>query len=143
MVDLPLTREKGVSYPYVQVLIQAEEDSQNLLFYEVLNYTREKTCHVVGLTMERIRTSSLKFVVLDYDKFSRTEFIADVAMPMEHINLEGDEEARPLCVVSNEEVSFLICFFRSGLVSYGPACSFNSCSNACFSCSSGIHLIEI
>ena len=55
--------------------------------------------------MEKIRTSALKFVVLDYDKFSRTEFVADVAMPLEHINIDGEEETRPLCVVSCDEVS--------------------------------------
>ena len=105
LLDLPLTREKGVSYPYIQVVIQTEEDNQKVLFYEVLNYSREKTCNLVGLPMEKIRTSSLKFVVLDYDNFSRTEFVADVTMPLEHINIAGEEETRPLCVVTEEEVS--------------------------------------
>ena len=106
LLDLPLTREKGVSYPYVQVIIQDEEDTQKVLFYEVLNYTREKTCNVVGLPIEKIRAkSSLKFVILDYDKFSRTEFVANVSMPMEHLDFGGEEETRPLCIVSDDEVS--------------------------------------
>ena len=94
-----------MSYPYVQVVIQDEQDGQKILFYEVLNYTRERTCNVVGLPIEKIRNSlSLKFVVLDYDKFSRTEFVADVSMPMEHLDICGEEETRSLCIVTDEEV---------------------------------------
>ena len=79
------------------------------MFYEVLNYSREKTCNVVGLPIEKIRSSlSLKFVVLDYDKFSRTEFVADVAMPLEHLDISGEEETRSLCVVADDEVSYMI-----------------------------------
>ncbi len=105
MIDLPLTKEKGVSYPYIQVYLYADNDEKQPLFYEVLNYSREKTCDFVGLTLEKVRSSTLRFVVLDYDKFSKTEFVADVVLALEHVNTEGDEEARHLNMVNENLVS--------------------------------------
>ena len=87
----------------MQVFILTDDASQKPLFYEVLNYTREKTCNFAGLSIEKVRASVLKFVVMDYDKFSRTEFVADIQLPLEYVNLEGEEETRPLSII-NEEV---------------------------------------
>eukprot|EP00794_Sanderia_malayensis_P009682 gene9682-10669_t len=98
LIDLPLTKEKGVSYPYIQVYIVNDNEDKPPLFYEVLNFTREKTCNFTSLTISKIRSSTLRFVVLDFDKFSKSEFVADVTLPLEHVNLDGEEETRPLRV---------------------------------------------
>ena len=47
-------------------------------------------------------------MVLDYDKFSRTEFVADVSMPLEHLDIGGEEETRSLCVVADDQVSYMM-----------------------------------
>ena len=89
----------------MQVFVTSDDENHKQIFYEVLNYSREKTCNVTGLSMDKVKASTLRFVVLDYDKFSRTEFVADLSLPLEHVSCDGQEESRPLCIASNENVS--------------------------------------
>ena len=113
LIDLPLTREKGVSYPYIQVYIYGNDEKSEPIFYEVLNYSREKTCNFIGLTLEKIRSSTLKLIVLDYDKFSRTEFVAELLLPLEHVNIDGDEEIRHLNAITDHSVRIQLFFLSS------------------------------
>ena len=100
----------GMSFPYVKVFLYPDNSDQNDpdALFEVLNFSRENTCDFGGLTLDQFRSSILKFVVLDYDRFSRTEFVAECVVPLVDVNMDGEIESRHLDVRIDDTVSHIL-----------------------------------
>lgn len=84
--DLPQVRLSGISTPYVRVHLlpgQRHKDTRS----NFLNLGTNRICMFDQITLEEAQSSTLKFVVLDYDKFSRSEFIAEVMLSLLDVDL--------------------------------------------------------
>lgn len=94
--DLPHVRLSGVSTPYVRVhLLPGDRNKEPRSSF--LNLATNRICMFDQLTLEEAQNCTLKFVVLDYDKFSRSEFIAEVMLSLLEIDLvEGAKLSRHL-----------------------------------------------
>lgn len=68
---------------------------------------------------------TLKFVVLDYDKFSRSEFVAEVVLSLLDVDLvEGTTLSRHLNSKTMSDVSAIFCFAVTFIVILHHACEF-------------------
>lgn len=94
--DLPHVRLSGVSTPYVRVhMLPKDSNAETRSFF--LNLATNRICMFDQLTLVEAQNCTLKFVVLDYDKFSRSEFVAEVMMSLLHVDLlEGTTLSRHL-----------------------------------------------
>lgn len=84
--DLPHVRLSGISTPYVRVHLlsgQRHKDTRS----NFLNLGTNRKCMFDQMTLEEAHSSTLKFVVLDYDKFSRSEFVAEVMLSLLEVDL--------------------------------------------------------
>ncbi|KAK3717897.1 hypothetical protein QZH41_014892, partial [Actinostola sp. cb2023] len=90
MFDLPQLRTSGVSTPYVRVNLMSGDDDKDVRT-NFMNLSTNRICVFDRISLEQAENSTLKFVVLDYDKFSRSEFVADILVPLSEINLEEGE----------------------------------------------------
>ncbi|XP_031560463.1 synaptotagmin-7-like [Actinia tenebrosa] len=90
MYDLPQLRTSGVSTPYVRVILLTGKDDKETRT-NFMNLSNNRICVFDRISLEKVKESTLKFVVLDYDRFSRSEFIADVLVPLSEINVEEGE----------------------------------------------------
>ena len=105
--DLPQVRMSGVSTPYVRVHLLPGDKSKEARSH-FMNLASNRMCAFDRITIEEARKSTLKFVVLDYDKFSRSEFLAEMMLALTDINLEeGDTVKRHLN--SKERVNVCFC----------------------------------
>lgn len=126
---MPLSRETGISVPFVKVYLYPQnahalpltEVSKNLGAFklEILSFPRENTCTFYGCPINKLCSSALKFVILDYDRFSRSEFVADCVILLDEVSLEGEAISKHLSVRKTCIVSFFsafhIMFFVSNL----------------------------
>ncbi|XP_002161536.1 synaptotagmin-7 [Hydra vulgaris] len=95
--DLPLSRESGISVPFVKIYLYPQTDhaytSQNInkqnSRVEVLSFPHDTECIFAGYTQEIIQQMALKFVILDYDRFSRSEFVAECVILLDEEPLDG------------------------------------------------------
>jgi len=94
--DLPHVRLSGVSTPYVRVhLLPGTRDKEPKSNF--LNLATNRICMFDQITLEEAQNCTLKFVVLDYDKFSRSEFVAEVMLSLLEVDLvEGTTLSRHL-----------------------------------------------
>lgn len=84
--DLPQVRLSGISTPYVRVHLlpgQRHKDTRS----NFLNLGTNRICMFDQITLQEAQSSTLKFVVLDYDKFSRSEFVAEVMLSLLEVDL--------------------------------------------------------
>ncbi|XP_048583415.1 synaptotagmin-7 [Nematostella vectensis] len=88
--DLPQLRTTGVSTPYVRVHLLPGNGSKDQRT-NFMNLASNRICAFDRITLEEAKKATLKFVILDYDKFSRSEFVADIMMPLADIDLEQGE----------------------------------------------------
>ena len=122
-MDLPLSRETGISVPFVKVYLYPQnahampltEVSKNLGAFklEILSYPKESMCTFYGCPINKLCSSALKFVILDYDRFSRSEFVADSVILLDEVSLEGESITKHLNVRRTNVVSeklFCCCF---------------------------------
>ena len=122
-MDLPLSRETGISVPFVKVYLYPQnahampltEVSKNLGAFklEILRYPKESMCTFYGCPINKLCSSALKFVILDYDRFSRSEFVADSVILLDEVSLEGESITKHLNVRRTNVVSeklFCCCF---------------------------------
>lgn len=70
MYDLPQLRTSGVSTPYVRVFLMTGNDDKDTRT-NFMNLSNNRICVFDRISLEKIKESTLKFVVLDYDRFSR------------------------------------------------------------------------
>lgn len=93
---MPHVRLSGISTPYVRVHM-FQQDSRTEARSCFLNLATNRMCMFDQITLEQAQNCTLKFVVLDYDKFSRSEFVAEVMMSLLHVDLvEGTTLSRHL-----------------------------------------------
>ena len=75
----------GISNPYIRVtLISSNTDCEAVRSSssKILNLPSNPSCKLDGIADEDLRDCLLKFVVLDFDRFSRSEFVAEVLVPL-------------------------------------------------------------
>ncbi|KAJ7385427.1 hypothetical protein OS493_016511 [Desmophyllum pertusum] len=87
--DLPHVRLSGISTPYVRVHLlpgQRHKDTRS----SFLNLGTNRICMFDQITLQEAQSSTLKFVVLDYDKFSRSEFVAEVMLSLLDVDLSAE-----------------------------------------------------
>lgn len=94
-VDLPLSRETGYTIPFVKVYLYPQAAHANETIktngnVETMCFPQETTCSFVGYSYEKICSHALKFVILDYDRFSRSEFVAECVTQLDEVSLEGE-----------------------------------------------------
>ena len=75
---------------------------------EILSFPRENICSFVGCPIDKLCSSALKFVILDYDRFSRSEFVADCVILLDEVSLEGEAITKHLSIRKTQPVCFLI-----------------------------------
>lgn len=61
-------------------------------------FPRENNCSYSGISFDKLCTLALKFVILDYDRFSRSEFVADCVVQLDEVSLEGEPITRHLSI---------------------------------------------
>ena len=86
----------GISNPYIRVsLINSDTDAIPTSSSKILNLPSNPSCNLDGITDENLKDCLLKFVVLDFDRFSRSEFVAEVVV---HLGVLGDlQEGVTIC----------------------------------------------
>ena len=62
-------------------------------------------CTFYGCPINKLCSSALKFVILDYDRFSRSEFVADSVIMLDQVSLEGESIVKHLNVRRTNVVS--------------------------------------
>ena len=74
----------GISNPYIRVALISSADCEAVRpsSSHILNLPSKPSCKLEGISEEKLRDSLLKFVVLDFDRFSRSEFVAEVLVPL-------------------------------------------------------------
>ena len=75
----------GISNPYIRVsLIGTNTDCEAgpSLSSKILNLPSNASCKLEGVGDENLKDCLLKFVVLDFDRFSRSEFVAEVLVTL-------------------------------------------------------------
>jgi len=104
-VDLPLYRETGISNPYVKVYLYPQtahsyplNESKNGFRVEVLSFPVDNDCSFSDCPIDKLCSSALKFVILDYDRFSRSEFVADCVILLDEVSLEGESITKHLSI---------------------------------------------
>ena len=111
-VDLPLSRETGISVPFVKIYLYPQtahsypltETSKYGFRVEVLSFPRETTCTFGGCPIDKLCSSALKFVILDYDRFSRSEFVAECVILLDEVSLEGESIVKHLSIKKTSPV---------------------------------------
>lgn len=101
----------GVSTPYVRVhLLPGDKTKQPRSHF--MNLASKRICAFDQITIEEAKLSTLKFVVLDYDKFSRSEFLAEMILHLAEVNLEEGETLKKN-LNSKEPVRVSVSFFMN------------------------------
>lgn len=115
-IDLPLSRETGISIPFVKVYLYPQnvhsypEVSKGSGFrVEVLSFPRDTSCTFTGCPIDKLCSSAMKFVILDYDRFSRSEYVADCVVMMDEVSLEGEAISKHLSIRKTQTVSPVHC----------------------------------
>lgn len=76
----------GISNPYIRVtLISCNTgDGENVRSSssKVLNLPSNSRCKLAGIAEKNLKDCLLKLVVLEFDRFSRSEFVAEVLVPL-------------------------------------------------------------
>lgn len=70
MYDLPQLRASGISTPYVRVNLISGPDDKDMRT-NFMNLSTNRICVFDRISLEKAKGSTLRFIVLDYDKFSR------------------------------------------------------------------------
>ena len=104
--DLPQVRMSGVSTPYVRVhLLPGDKRKESRSHF--MNLATNRMCAFDRITIDEAKLSTLKFIVLDYDKFSRSEFLAEMMLRLTEVNLEeGETIKKHLISKDRVKVSF-------------------------------------
>ncbi|XP_057307046.1 synaptotagmin-7-like [Hydractinia symbiolongicarpus] len=103
-IDLPLSKETGITAPFVKVYLYPQtahtfQDTNKIGFrVAILNYPSEQSCSFTGCPIDKLCGAALKFVILDYDRFSRSEFVADCVLLLDEVSLEGEIISKHLSV---------------------------------------------
>ena len=109
--DMPQVRMCGVSTPYLRVQLVPGDQLAKETRSNFMNLSCNRLCVFDRLTLEEAKQSSLNFVVLDYDRFSRSDFVAEVMFPLADVDLEeGATLSRHLVSRTLEKVSCLLTF---------------------------------
>lgn len=88
----------GISNPYIRVTLTSRDlhdESSSELASQILNLPLNPECQLEGITKEELEDCFLKFVVLDFDRFSRSEFVAEVVVILGE--LEGLSNGVTIC----------------------------------------------
>ena len=116
----------GISNPYIRVSLLSNDvkECNAVLASQILNLPLNPKCQLNGLTKENIKDCFLKFVVLDFDRFSRSEFVAEVLITLG--DLENLNDGVTVCedLILQQKVMVRkrgACFFYSSDI-----CSINS-----------------
>lgn len=102
-VDLPLSRETGYTIPFVKVYLYPQvahvmEGMTNNMSVETMCFPQENTRTFLGHSYEKLCACAVKLVVLDYDRFSRSEFVAECVVLLDEVSLDGDIITRHLSI---------------------------------------------
>ena len=111
--DMPQVRMCGVSTPYVRVYLNQEDKATKEPRSAFLDLSCKRLCAFDRLTLEDAKNATLSFLVLDYDRFSRSDFIGEVTLPLSDVDLEkGATISRHLQPKTLEKVPGYIPYFR-------------------------------
>lgn len=74
----------GVSNPYIRVTLISSnhKESDQGVSSQILDLPSNPKCQLEGISKEDVKTCLLKFVVLDFDRFSRSEFVAEALVSL-------------------------------------------------------------
>ncbi|XP_028411384.1 synaptotagmin-4-like isoform X2 [Dendronephthya gigantea] len=74
----------GISNPYIRVTLISSRECETALrsCSKNLNLPSNPSCNLDCIEDVNLRDCLLKFVVLDFDRFSRSEFVAEVLVPL-------------------------------------------------------------
>ena len=109
-VDLPLSRETGYTIPFVKIYLYPQlahmmETLKGNNSVETLCFPQENTRTFYGHSYDKLQTCALKLVVLDYDRFSRSEFVAECVVLLDEVALDGETITRHLSIQRVARVS--------------------------------------
>jgi len=110
-IDLPLARESGVSNPYIKVCLYPQEahafggpeEIKDKTRVEVLTFPRESSCSFVGVPSNKLQNLAIMFTILDYDRFSRSEFQAECVVMLDEVSLEGELVTKHLSITKTDQ----------------------------------------
>lgn len=74
----------GISNPYIRVTLISSRECETVRSScsKNLNLPSKPSCKLDGIEDVNLRDCLLKFVVLDFDRFSRSEFVAEVLVSL-------------------------------------------------------------
>ena len=76
-------------------------------------FPRENNCSYFGYSFDKLCNCALKFVILDYDRFSRSEFVAECVIQLDQVSLEGEPITKHLSIQRVNQVSQLLFSIRN------------------------------
>ena len=131
---MPLSRETGISVPFVKIYLYPQADhtyasqdsNKHNSRVEVLSFPRDTECTFTGYSLEKLYQMALKFVILDYDRFSRSEFVAECVVLLDEEPLDGERISKYLSIKKTQAVSLncLISLTNLSTNVYKGACIF-------------------
>ena len=109
-----------MSVPFVKVYLYPQaahtyHEAKNGFRLEILKYPSDDSCSFKNCPIDKLCSSALKFVILDYDRFSRSEFEADCVVLLDEVSLEGEPVTKHLSIRKTDAVSIFLSFVESVL----------------------------
>ena len=104
-----------MSVPFVKVYLYPQtahtyHEAKNGFRLEILKYPSDDSCSFKNCPIDKLCSSALKFVILDYDRFSRSDFEADCVVLLDEVSLEGEPVTKHLSIRKTDSVSIVLFF---------------------------------
>ena len=90
-INLPISgRMTGLTTPYVKVYLLPGTDNtrRQAVKSQCIDLSAHSMCVFENVSFQDAQSSLLKLVVLDYDRFSRTEFVAEMMISLGELDLK-------------------------------------------------------